>query len=339
MKKIVEQKGVISLEILFSIIVIVGIIFLGIIVSAKINLESKIINKNAEASVIATNILESMNSKNYNEFEEYINEISIVGMTKQIIGDTQNIVVNGNEIEEKFFETEIPKGYIVDIQINKLRESFNLSKQINIKIKYDVAGKEEIFEIETTIEYDKIVECNEPIINDEYFSKLGLTTEYYNIIPIKYSHDKKSYVKTTKNDVDWYNYSAKEWAKVLVFLKDGDDLESQFIDEYGVVKNNINYNNSNVNINNYIYVWIPNFSIRDGISYFRYKTSKNSIKRDFSYVDSKYLHLNIVGEEVPDISEECSFDGIYGVWRKLDNQDDIYYKNFNLTKYAPIKLY
>ena len=117
MKKFLEEKGIVSLEILFSIIIIIGIIFLGIIVCVKINAETKKINQNAEASRIAINILENMNSKTYSEFEEYISELSMVGMTKKIVDNTQYISVSGDYVGDKFFNTEIPKGYDVEVKI------------------------------------------------------------------------------------------------------------------------------------------------------------------------------------------------------------------------------
>ena len=336
MGKVFEEKGVISLEILFSIIIILSIIFFAVIVSVKINFESKIINHTGEASVIATSIIENMNSKTYSEFDEYINELSIVGMTKKIIENTQYITIIGDSATEKFFDTEIPRGYTVDVKLSTSNESFNILKEVEIEIKYVVSGKEENFKLSTVIEHDNLSECNLPVISEDYFNEIDISLEYYNIIPIKYSNENNSYIVTTLNDLQWYNYSAKQWAKVLVFLKDGDDLENQFIDENGIIKNNIIYNDSNVIIDNYIYVWIPNFTIKDEVSYFRYKNSKNIIKQDFFYADSKYLHLNRIGEEIADISKECSFDGVNGVWRKLGDEQDEYYKNFNLTKYAPI---
>lgn len=339
MKRIFEEKGAISLEILFSVIIILGIIFLSVIVSVKINLEAKMINHTGKSSVIATSIVENMNSKTYSEFEEYINELYIVGMTKKIEENTQYITIMGDSTNEKFFDTEIPKGYTVDMKLSTSNENFNVLKEVEIEVKYTVSGAEENFKLSTIIEHDNLGECNPPIISEDYFDEIDISLEYYNIIPIKYSNENKLYVKTTLNDLEWYNYSAKEWARVLVFLNDGDDLENQFIDENGIVKNNIIYNNSNVNINNYIYVWIPNFTIKDEVSYFRYKNSKNIIKQDFFYADSKYLHLNRIGEEMADISELCNFNGVNGVWRKLGDEQNEYYKNFNFTKYAPIVMY
>jgi hypothetical protein len=57
---------------------------------------------------------------------------------------------------------------------------------------------------------------------------------------------------------------------------------------------------------------------------------------DFKYIDGNYLYLNTVGEEIENISKECSFSGTAGVWRNL-NSEDIYITEFNKTKYGPIE--
>ena len=35
----------------------------------------------------------------------------------------------------------------------------------------------------------------------------------------EYSKDKKCFVTTTKDDAEWFNYSAKQWAKILIFYR------------------------------------------------------------------------------------------------------------------------
>ena len=150
----------------------------------------------------------------------------------------------------------------------------------------------------------------------------------------------KCYITTNTNDTDWFNYSVKRWAKVIIFSKKDDrELRKLFIDNKGNINFEVEYENEKINLGNYIYVWIPNFSIKDDVTYFRYGTSKKIIKMDFSYTNGKYLYSNKIGEEIKDISKDCSFDGIYGVWKKYGQHDDIYYSNFNETKYAPINMY
>lgn len=331
------KKRIIPLEIFFSSIIIITIIIFIIILCLEINAYSKRINKKTEATVIASNIIENIKTKSYIDIENYINELSYMGISKKIENDIQYVTIYGDSFTEKFFGTQIPKDYEVEFEIENYSEEFDIQKKISITLTYKINNTYEKFNISTVVESEDINECNEPIISDEYFKELDFLEKEYEIIPIKYSKLEKKYVTTNKNDFEWYNYSAKIWAKVIVFSKE-DNLKDLFIEEDGTVKNQVKYDNTILDIKNYIYVWIPNFSIKDDITYFRYKASKKAIKMDVSYVEGKYLYSNKISEDIKDISEDCNFDGIYGVWRKLGDEADLYYSNFNKTKYAPIKL-
>lgn len=133
-------------------------------------------------------------------------------------------------------------------------------------------------------------------------------------------------------DDQWYNYYAKEWAKILVFPKSGETIKNQFINNKGVI-------NNTPELQKYMYTWIPNFSVRDNISYFRYGSGKNLIRQDVLYSNGEYLYLNTISDDIPDISNECSFYGINGVWRKVNDADDVYFTAFNVTKFGPINLH
>lgn len=333
------KKRIMPLEIFFSTIIIISIILIITVISLEIKIYSQKINKKSEASIIASNILENMKTRSYDDIEKYINEISYVGMTKKIENNIQYVTIYGSEFTEKFFGTEIPEDYVIEFQTENYNQELNVLKKVSINVKYSVNKKLETLDVSTIIERENINECNHPIISDEYFQEFGISDDDYEIIPIKFSEDKNSYVVTSSDDTEWFNYSVKRWAKVVIFSRDGDSLKDEFVQSDGTIKKVATYDNMNLDLENYIYVWIPNFSIKDDITYFRYGTSKKSIKMDFSYIDGKYLYLNKIGEEVKDISKECSFDGVYGVWRKLDDIQDPYYSNFNLTKYAPINIY
>lgn len=333
------NKKIIPLELIFSFFVIITILFLITIICLRINLEFKQIKKNSEATIIITNMIENINSKTYSEFENYISEVSIIGISKKVESGTQNISIKGDECTDKFLGTEIPKGYNIEIEIDTLEDSFNTVKSININVKFLINNKEYNQEMKTSLKRDCIPDCNAPIISDEYLSDIGINTKDYDVIPIKYSEKENSYIVTTLGDEEWYNYYSKEWARILVFPKNNEYLKNQFVGLKGIIKRDIIYNNRKFDINDYIYVWIPNFSIKDNTSYFRYNTGKNAIKMDLLYFEEQHLNMNIIGEKIEDISSECSFEGIYGVWRKLDNVKDIYYSNFCFTKYAPINIH
>lgn len=332
------KKRIMPLEIFFSVIIIFSIIFIITIICLEIKSYSQKINKEAEVARVASNIVENMKTRSYDDIEKYIEELSYVGITKKIENNIQYVTINGSEFSESFFGTQIPSDYIIDFQTENYGEGFNVQKKVSVTLNYIVNQKTESFNISTIIERENINECNSPIISDEYFKEFGFTDEDYEIIPIKYSEEKESYVTTTKDDFEWFNYSAKIWAKVLVFYREGESLKEFFINEDGTVNKTAKYGNAVLDMKNYMYVWIPNFSIKDDETYFRYKASKKAIKMDFNYVDGKSLYLNKIGEEIKDISEECSFEGIYGVWKKFGDEQDTYYKNFNQTKYAPQKL-
>lgn len=330
-KKDSVGNNIISIEFIFSILIIVGIVSIISYVSLVFTSNTKKIGSQSEATIILTNALENINSRDYENFSEYIENISILGLTKSIENGKQYITVNGDETKDKFLGVVVPEGYILELVIEDLNHEFDIIKKIDISITYDVQGLDEELKMTTIIQNEMIDNCNEPNFTTEYFLEAGVDVENYEIIPIKYSENVKDYIVTTSADSEWYNYSSKEWAKVLILPKRSSiDLKSMFIDATGVV------NSQDESIENYMYVWIPNFSVKNNQSYFRYGASKNIIKMDFKYIDGKYLYLNTVGEEIENISKECSFSGIAGVWRNI-NSEDIYTEEFNKTKYGPIE--
>lgn len=333
------NKKIILIEFIVSVFII--IVFTAIITLICWNMKKQIqiSIKNEESYNIATNIIENIKSRTYEDVNEYIQNFSGVGVSKKLDEKNQNISIEGNQFNDTFFGTVIPNGYTLEFNIYIENENYDTEKNIEINLKYEILNKEENFKFTTFLEKEEIDECNAPIINDSYISDLGFNTYEYEIIPIKYSESEKNFVVTTLLDKEWYNYSSKKWAKILIFSRYGDNLKDLFIDENGVVKNTINYGNITLSLTDYIYVWIPNFSIKDNISYFRYGSSKKTIKLDFRNYNKNNFYLYKISEDAPDISEECNFDGIYGVWKKLNDMQDPYYKSFCNTKYAPIDLY
>lgn len=331
------KKRIMPLELFFSSIIIISIIFVITIICLEIKAYSIRINSKTEMALIASNIIENIKTRSYDDVEKYLDELSYVGITKKIENNIQYVTVYGNEFNEKFFGTTIPGNYIIDFEAENNKEGFNIQKKINVSIYYINSNKTDGFEISTIIERENINECNTPIISNEYFKEFGFLEEEHEFIPIKYSKDKSCFITTTKDDTEWFNYSAKQWAKILVFRKD-DSLKDYFVNSNGTINELVNYNDTLIYVKDYVYVWIPNFSIKDDITYFRYKAGKKAIKNELSYSGGVYLYLNKIGEEIKDISEDCNFEGIEGVWKKLGAEEDPYYSNFNKTKYAPQRL-
>ena len=326
-------NNMISIEIIFSVLIIVGIVSIIVYVSFALTSDTRKINNQAEATIILTNVLENINSRDYDNFTDYIDNLSILGLTKSIENEKQFIVVDGSMSTEKIFGVDLPDGYTLGLIIEDLNAEFDIIKKIDISITYDVAGLDEEVTMSTIIQKEMIDSCNEPNFTSEYFLEAGISETDYEIIPIKYNDSIGRFVVTTSADTEWYNYSSKEWATILVLPKRTSiDLKTIFIEATGII------NSQDEAIENYMYVWIPNFSHKNDQSYFRYGASKNIIKLDFKYIDGEYLYLNTVGEEVENVSEECSFAGINGVWRNI-NSDDVYFEEFSKTKFGPINRY
>lgn len=339
MKYVKKSNKIIYFEVIFSCICIFIITLIIGIIFANIYIKSVKISKNADATSIMTNILENMKKRTFKEFENYIEGLSIVGTSKQIENEKQIIFVNGVECQEKFFGTDIPEGYNLIVEISKTDKNFDLAKNVNIIIYYSIFGKSYSLNMDSLIEREKIEEVNEPIINNDYFKFLNIDIDDYEIIPIKYSYDLNSYVVTTLGDPEWYNYSSKEWAKVIVLAKEGYVSKDDFIDINGTVSKQAIFDDAVLDLYNYMYTWIPNFSKKDNETYFRYAAGKNAIKLDYLYEEGKYLYYYSVSDEIENISQACSFDGVYGVWRNVLDVDDEYYKCFCTTKYGPINLH
>ena len=163
------KKRIMSLEIFFSIIIIFSIIFIVTVICLEIRLYSQKINKEAEASRIASNIIENIKMKSYDDVEKYIEELSYVGITKKIENNIQYVTIDGNLFSENFFGTQIPKDYTIDFQTENYGEGFNIQKRIDLTINYKINQRIEDFKVSSVIDRESINECNSPIISDEYF--------------------------------------------------------------------------------------------------------------------------------------------------------------------------
>ena len=339
MKNLKDDKAIAGMEIIFAVIIIISIITIAIIVGAKSKYETQKLKSNIEASMIATSIMENMNSKTYKEFKEYISTVSMVGMKKDIIGEAQYISIVGGNENELFFDTKIPKDYTVELKIDNTNSNYNILQDIVITVKYNLAKKEEKYQLKGILNHDIISECNAPVLQDEYFKAFKVSNKEDYIIPIKYSKEKNSYIVTNTRDKNWYNYSAKEWGRILIFSKSQEEIKKQFINENGIIKDKIFYNNIEMYLEDFMYVWIPNFTIKNDESFFRYKSTKKAIKPSLIMNNKDALYVNMISEEINDISEECDFNRIYGVWVKVNDANNEYYQNFNLTKYAPLNMH
>ena len=325
---------------MFSIMITIVILFIIVLVVLSMKQKVRQINKNDEANILLTNLLENINSRDFNSFETYINELSTIGISKSIEKNTQTISIDGNQLEGKLLSTTIPKDYDVEIIITD-NTGFDILKNIEIVVHYKVDKKQYTKRVSTVIEREMVDRCNPPDLSMDYFVDENIDDkETYEIIPIKYSDVEDKYIRTNAGDEEWYNYSAKEWAKVIIFNENEEELQKLFVKDDGEINKQVDYKGNTLNIDDYIYAWIPNFTIRSGRTFFRYGAGKNIIRLNFKTNESgEYLFLDEISNQEEDISEELSFDGLSGVWIKITDTDNNYFSTFSKTKFGPMNRY
>ena len=77
-------------------------------------------------------------------------------------------------VKKSFFGTDIPEGYNLIVEISETDKDFDLAKNIDITVYYNIFEKSYFRNMETLIEREKIEEVNEPIINNDYFKFLNI---------------------------------------------------------------------------------------------------------------------------------------------------------------------
>jgi hypothetical protein len=243
--KLKSQRGATGTDVLIAASMIIMTVVVVSMLYVNTSIGSRNITRTAGATRIATNIMENIQEMSYEEFiVEFNNNVSA--------GDTGINIAK--ETELTIFGTKIPKGYNLVMSADNVygshteeKEQFDLVRQVTITVKYAVGSSEEQVQFSTAKQRELIGECNEPSL--EYLSSTNL-----NIYPVKYSENAGAYIKTTKDDTEWYNYTNKNWAMVIVSkLSESDlfDVNGKFIGTINKDTSNDNYTQKEV--------WIPRY--------------------------------------------------------------------------------
>lgn len=248
MKKLLKgQKGITGADVVIAAIMV--LITVGVISMLFVNtsLQSRNVTRTAGATRIATNIIENIKELSYDDFVIAYDELGTVGAEKY---------AGFKKVEGvKVFNTSIPNGYTFYIRADKAYgthteagEKFDLVRDIDIFVTYKVGKAEQNVNFELIKQRELIGECNAPNISTLRLDKLDENMDCY---PIKYSSLVNGYVKATENDYDWYNYTNKQWATVVVSSRP----EEELFDINGKYSNNVNDKE---------YVWVPSFYVGAG---------------------------------------------------------------------------
>lgn len=246
LNKLKSQKGATGTDVLVSAAIIV--LSIGIVSMMYVNtsVQSRNITRTAGATRIATNLIENIDAMSYEDF-------------LSAYGTTSPVTIVGSA-SQSFLNTSIPNGFTVEVKAEKVfgshttsSEQFDLVRQIEVTVSYPVGKVTENVKFNTVKQRELIEECNAPATAD---LSLLAGMSYY---PIKYVQTIGAYVKTTEDDPEWYDYTNKNWATVIV----SNVAEDSLFDVNGKFIGTINATSvaSKSTNTSYIqkYVWIPKF--------------------------------------------------------------------------------
>ena len=333
--KLNNQNGLTSGEVIIALLIILST--LGVIGMIYTNLisNSKGVERKTGATRIATNIIENISQKNFDDIETELQGKLSEG---SISYENGKYTINS---ASSIFNTTVPKGYTAEISINNI-ENKNVVKEVVVTVKYRLNKKDKSVELKKVIARDYVRECNSPNFGSEYLGQLGCNEDdefsYSNpntgnkiICPVKYNGQEYEII-TDKNEVNsiWYSYSNKQWARVLVL--DNNEFEEARNDS-SKIKDFLKSDKS--------YVWVPRFGVESGSDVnckFKYKDT------DFAILNSFYDTENTTGLiynyiENIDFSQSFVFEtGKTGKWCRCSDLETIGSEAYYLNKsnYGPM---
>lgn len=254
--KLKSQKGLTGIDVVIAITIISATTIAIMAIYVNLIVNSKKATRNSAATRIATSILSNIDYMYYADVEKELHRINNYNGT--------SLTFDKEVYDTKIFNTKITSGYKVKISATEISNTTDklsvaeggisncpLILDIKVTVSYEASGKKQSITLKTVKKREILEECNAPNLNDLIgcsYNNSKLTIKSLNQIqPIKWSNAVNGYVKTTESD-DWYNYSNREWAKVVVLNE-----FAKFDSSTGV----IDLNTSGVKV----YVWIPRCGI------------------------------------------------------------------------------
>lgn len=338
-----SQKGATGTDIIIAISVIVLSVAVVSMIYVNTTLQSRNVTRTAGATRIATNILENIEKMSYAGF---VAEYNATAKWEK--------VESGNYKDYKkaktgvtTFNTKIPAGYTVYLwgepnygSYTSQDEQFDLVREIKLLVIFSVGDMDRIVDFTTSKTREIVAEANSPDIS--VLNAQNIINSTKNYFPVKFSQDANAYMHTTEDDPEWYSYSNRIWAMVIVSTK----TESQLFDVNGkLTASTGDYAN---------YVWIPKF--------FTKTSGSNTVFSEFAYLSSPdqaikakqslkaadtttTLYYNTLGPTASGSTEPGYFTlagnlKVTGKWvavGQIDNQDES--KILKASVYGPCELH
>ena len=267
-----SQKGYTGIDIAVSVTIL--IIFVVIIATIFFNIYIQYTEgqRNATASACLAQISETIDKMYFQEIDQ---------------SSVNNLIAQMN----------IPNGYTLTATVERfvpenqtIETSQNLVKKISLQASYEVSG------ITKTLKFNKI-KSKEVLITP---NKPKLSNK---MIPVKFvltnvSNNDGYYIVTSPNETTWYNYTNKNWAKVM--LMDGLTVEGNIV----VTQDNmVDVVGKRVIIPTKMFEWIPRYSSNGDNVEFVYSTSNKMVNNEGNLQELANTY-----------SVSTAFENITGFW-------------------------
>ncbi len=278
------QKGLAASDALIAVLIIA--LFSGLIatISYNIYLSNSSIKRMSTATSYIVDVFEYIDKTYYDEVTIENLKSSYAYLSEQtnseepIDENMERLGILAGTVENNYDITIILDKY------NPEEDSFDLVKQIKMRVKYKLGNKDQIIEMKKIKQRETLRTPNEPNL------ELVELEEGVQVYPIKEINN--NYIVCNFNDEDWYRYENSIYPKVII------------------TTNTLEVGELLGGTNDDIYKWIPRYA----------QNSQGDIKYLYSNTN-KYVSNQNGYQKLIDLEGEytvnSSFGQLEGIWEKI----------------------
>lgn len=340
-KKLNDEKGVTGVDIVVSITMIIITISVVMAIFVNISNTARNVSRTSGATRMVTNILEQIEICYYEEFKDELVELTSKSAYVTYEDDTEDSVlyngkytIVGKNIPstDKIFNTRIPNGYTLILEVSNVygnidTSKFDIVKKVTATVEYSVAGIKKEVSLTTTKQFEKLTSPNnEPVIAKENFAEVPDGYDSLEWVYLKEGTSNYAIDDSAKGE-----YGSTSVTPAMIISTKDKNGNSQLDSTKSYV--NTSY------INN-IYIWIPAYNLKNGSLVYGYRNTDLKIKT-VTLTDAKDSSnlMQLYTADVDTLESDYKLDdaakGQEGLWvqvselnQALNNTYPAYYYNF-----------
>lgn len=267
-----NKKGISLITLIITIVVLIILAGISIFIGYEYSINkanfAKIYNEMKEVSnaVKERGLENRLDNVSYPFVGKKLTEDDSIEVNGVIYGD-EYYLVTGQEISSSLGVKNVTRDYVVNYSTGEVisKNPIYLDEKPLYTLDEVIKNQLDNELLEQVGEYDAAKGVNKPIVTS-------------GMVPVKYSNIYSSWVVTTEDDVEWYDYSAtaNQWANVMLM----DDLELEGMSNEAVrTTNKEALKGKLVTKEGSSFVWIPRYT---------YKESGGNIQIVYSKLTNDY---------------------------------------------------